>query len=265
MSDAGVTAAKALVNDTLALLDRLTPADWAADSACHGWRVHDVVTHMGFFFNFIADPNLVFPDNPSGKSERLNDAAVRERADWTPEQAVEYYHAQSEAGLATLAALQGEDVRDQPLDMMDLGTYRLSQLSDAVAFDHLVHLTSDLLQPFGPVDSSEVSVSAAIDPAIDWMIAGLPQMNGTALYPTLERPIGLRLTGVTDRSFVLDRDPAGTIVTVRETAGLPADVATSSATDFLRWATTRSAWRSAVTIDGDRHHVAAVLDAVDIV
>lgn len=265
MSDAGVTAAKALVNDTLALLDRLTPADWAADSACHGWRVHDVVTHMGFFFNFIADPDLVFPDNPSGKSERLNDAAVHERADWSSEQAVEYYRAQSEAGLATLAALQGEDLRDQPLDMLDLGTYRLRQLSDAVAFDHLVHLTSDLMQPFGPLDAAEVSVSAAIDPAIDWMIAGLPQMNGAALYPTLERPIGLRLTGATDRSFVIDRDTAGTIVTVRETADLPADVATSSATDFLRWGTTRSAWRSAVTVSGDRQRVAGILDAVDIV
>ncbi|WP_055477128.1 maleylpyruvate isomerase N-terminal domain-containing protein [Gordonia sp. HS-NH1] len=265
MSDAGLTAAKALVNDTLSLLDRLTPADWTADSACHGWRVHDVVTHMGFFFNFIADPDLVFPDNPSGKSERLNDAAVRERADWTSEQAVDYYRSQSEAGLATLAALQGEDLRDQPLDMLDLGTYRLHQLSDAVAFDHLVHLTSDLLQPFGPLDSAEVSVSAAIDPAIDWMIAGLPQMNGAALHPTLTRPVGLHLTGATDRSFVVDRDTAGTIVTVRETDDLPSDVATSSATDFLRWGTTRGAWRSAVTVNGDRQHVARVLDAIDIV
>ncbi|SDU60098.1 maleylpyruvate isomerase family mycothiol-dependent enzyme [Gordonia westfalica] len=265
MSDAGVTAAKALVNDTLSLLDRLTPADWAADSACHGWRVHDVVTHMGFFFNFIADPGLVFPDNPSGTSERLNDAAVRERADWTSEQAVEYYRAQSEAGLATLTALQGEELRDQPLDMLDLGTYRLHQLGDAVAFDHLVHLTSDLLKPFGPLDSAEVSVSAAIDPAIDWMIAGLPQMNGAALYPTLERPIGLHLTGATDRSFVLGRDTAGGIVTVTETADLPADVAASSAIDFLRWGTTRSAWRSAVTVAGDRQYIAGVLDAVDIV
>lgn len=131
-----------------------------------------------------------------------------------------------------------------------------------------MHLTSDLLKPFGPLDSAEVSVSAAIDPpAIDWMIAGLPQMNGAALYPTLERPIGLHLTGATDRSFVLGRDTAGGIVTVTETADLPADVAASSAIDFLRWGTTRSAWRSAVTVaGGDRQYIAGgVLDAVDIV
>ncbi|MYR08622.1 hypothetical protein GTV32_20955 [Gordonia sp. SID5947] len=265
MSDAGVTAATALVNDTLTLLDRLEPADWAADSACHAWRVHDVITHMGFFFNFIADPTLVLPDNPSGKAERLNDAAVRERADWSVQQATDYYRAQSEAGLAALAALQHEDLRDVPLDMQDLGIYRMSQLSDAVAFDHLTHLTSDLLEPYGPVSSVPISVAAAIDPAIDWMMSGLPQMNGAALHPTLVAPIGLRLTGATDRTFVIARGADPSSVTVSETDDLPDDVATSSATDFLRWGTTRTSWRSAVVTEGDRARISAVLDAVDIV
>lgn len=267
MSDAGVTAAKALVNDTRALLDRLEPADWAADSAAHGWRVHDVITHMGFFFNFIADPGLVFPDNPSGKSERLNDAAVRERADWSTQQAIDYYVEQSAAGLATLEALQGPDLRDTPLPMLDLGTYRMSQLSDAVAFDHLVHLTSDLLAPYGPipVGDTTIAVEAAIDPAIDWMIAGLPHMCGATVHPTLTSAVGLRLTGATERSFVIARDSDAAGVVVTETADLPDDVATSAATDFLRWGTTRTAWRSSVTTSGDRRLVSAVLDAIDIV
>lgn len=265
MSEAGVTAARALVDEVNALLDRLTPAEWAADSACHGWRVHDVVTHLGFFFNFIADPELVLPENPSGTSERLNDAAVRERADWSSRQAIDYYREQSTAGLAALAALQGAEVRDTPLTMLDLGTYRMGQLSDAVAFDHLVHLTCDLFAPSGPLPAAPVSLSAAIDPAIDWMIAGLPQMNGAAVAPVLRRPVGLRLTGATERSFVLSRDTGTSAVLVTEAPELPADLAVTSATDFLRWATTRSAWRSAVTTSGDRALVAAVLDAIDIV
>ncbi|MGO3326880.1 maleylpyruvate isomerase N-terminal domain-containing protein [Gordonia sp. (in: high G+C Gram-positive bacteria)] len=265
MSEHGVRAAHELVSDALALLDRLDEQrDWSADSACHGWRVHDVVTHMGFFFNFISDPGLVFPDNPSGTSERLNDAAVRERAEWTSRQAADYYREQSAAGLATLEALQGEDLRDAPLEMLDLGTYRMSQLSDAVAFDHLVHLTCDLMQPFGPRAPFDVSVSEAIDPAIDWMLAGLSQMNGAALHPVLERPLGLRLTGATDRTFVIERSDDGAVA-VRESGDLPEDTATSSATDFLRWGTTRTAWRSAVTRSGDPAHVAAVLDVIDIV
>jgi hypothetical protein len=149
--------------------------------------------------------------------------------------------------------------------MLDLGTYRLGQLSDAVAFDHLVHLTCDLFAPFGPLSAASVSLSTAIDPAIDWMIAGLPQMNGAAVAPVLRRPVGLRLTGATERSFVLSRETGTSAVLVTETPELPADFAVTSATDFLRWATTRSAWRPAVTISGDRALVAAVLDAIDIV
>ncbi|MEV5649512.1 maleylpyruvate isomerase N-terminal domain-containing protein [Nocardia sp. NPDC052254] len=265
MSEAGVAAARALVDDVNALLDRLTPADWAADSACHGWRVHDVVTHLGFFFNFIADPNLVLPENPSGTSERLNDAAVRERADWSSQQAIGYYREQSVAGLAALEALQGAEMRDVPLTMLDLGTFRMGQLADAVAFDHLVHLSCDLIAPFGPVSPTEVSLSAAIDPAIDWMIAGLPQMNGAAVARALTRPIGLRLTGATERSFVLSRDTDSSSLLVTETDAVPDDLAVTSATDFLRWATTRSAWRSAVTLTGDHPLIAWALDEIDIV
>mgnify|MGYP003739769665 CR=1 FL=1 len=263
MSHAGVAGARALVATTLSLVDDLTPEQWAADAACHGWRVQDVVTHLGFFFNFIADPGLVLPDNPSGTSERLNDAGVRERAAWAPEQAAAYYREQSVAGLAAIEALQGDDLRDQPLPMLDLGTYRMAQLADAVAFDHLVHLSSDVLAPYGPVPAIELPVVAALDPAIDWMLAGLPQMCGTALRPALTRPVGLRLTGATERSFVIAAE--GDRVVVHESDDLPADVATSDATDFLRWGTTRTAWRSAVTVAGDRAHVAAVLDRVDVV
>jgi uncharacterized protein (TIGR03083 family) len=265
VSHAGVIGARALVDDALALIDDLTSEQWAADTACHGWRVFDVVTHLGFFINVIVDPAIVLPDNPSGISELLNDAAVRERADWSLTEVIDYYRAQSTVGLATLAALQDESMRDVPLTMGDLGTYRLAQLSDAVSFDHLVHLTSDLFAPFGPLPAVPVAIDKAIDPALDWMLAGLPQMNGDALLPVLARPIGLRLTGVSERSFLLARNDDGDKVVVVETDELPDDVATSSASDFLRWGTTRTAWRSAVTVTGEHSRVAAVLDAVNIV
>lgn len=265
MSLAGVEGARALVADTLALIDDLTPQQWALDSAAHGWRVQDVIAHQAFFFQFIADPDIVLPDNPGGTSEGLNDAGVRERADWSPAEVIEYYRVQSAAGLATLEALQGEELRDNPIAVAELGTYRLAQLSDAVSFDHLVHLSSDLLAPFGPLPDRPLAYEKALDPALDWMIAGLPKMNGTTLLPVLERPVGLRLTGLTERSFVLSRGDTGDDVVVVETDDLPADTAESTAVDFLRWATTRTAWRSHVTTTGDRGLVAAVLDAIDII
>ncbi|ROZ50556.1 hypothetical protein EEB13_12410 [Rhodococcus sp. WS3] len=263
MSDAGLAGARALAENTVKIAEQFGTAEWEADSACHGWRIHDLVGHMAFFFNFIADPDLVFPPNPSGMSERLNDAAVRERADLPHEQILDYYREQSAAGLATLTALQGEELRDNALEMLDLGTYRLHQLSDAVSFDHLVHLTSDLLAPFGPISHGDIDVAAAIDPAIDWMVSGLPQMCGEAVAAALTSPVALRLTGATERTFVLARGGEG--VTVTETGDVPENIATTQATDFLRWGTTRSAWRSAVDVSGDRKTVAVVLDAINIV
>ncbi|MGW4479447.1 maleylpyruvate isomerase family mycothiol-dependent enzyme [Rhodococcus triatomae] len=263
MSDAGVIGARALVDDTLKLVEQFGTAEWEADTACHGWRVHDLVAHMAFFFNLIADPNLVLPANPSGKAERLNDAAVRERADLPHDQILDYYRAQSEAGLTALAALQTEDFRDAPMNMGDIGTYKMCQLSDAVSFDHLTHLTSDLLAPFGPIDAVDLDVAAAIDPGLDWMLAGLPQMCHEELYPALTSPVGLRLTGDTTRSWRIERGADAVVVT--ETDDVPEDCATSSAIDFLRWGTKRTAWRSAVTVRGDRGVVAPVLDAFDIV
>lgn len=266
MSRAGVQAAGELAAATIDLISTFTPQQWAADSACHGWRIQDLVGHMGFFFNFIADPELVLPDNPSGTSERLNDAAVAERADWSPEQVIEYYRAQSAAGLAALDALQSEQIRDQPIEMLDLGTYRLGQLSDAVAFDHLVHLTSDLAAPHGPITvGGELPVKVAIDPAIDWMMAGMSPMCGAALAPTLAGPIGLRLTGATDRDFVITAGDDDGTLSVTETGTLTDDVIISDALDFTRWSTKRTAWRSAVTIEGDRARIAPFLDTLNII
>lgn len=263
MSVQGVAAAKLLVADATALFRSLTPEQWNADSACHGWRVHDVATHMGYFFNTMTDPNLQSPTDHDGTAERLNDASVRQRADWSPQQVLDYYLEQSAGALVALEALQAPEMAEATLQLADLGTYRLAQLADAVAFDHLVHLQSDLMQPFGPLPVGPVSVEAAINPAIDWMIAGLPQMCSKAVAPVINGPVGLHLTGATDRSFVLDK--AGDDLVVTETDALPNDVAVSDAEDFTRWATVRTAWRSAVTITGDRDRVAAVLDKINIV
>ncbi|WP_405894437.1 hypothetical protein OG272_21130 [Streptomyces sp. NBC_00104] len=40
---------------------------------------------------------------------------------------------------------------------------------------------------------------------------------------------------------------------------------TSSTTDFLSWATTRSPWRDAVRLDGDEAYMSQVLDRIDVI
>lgn len=261
-----VAACRALVKDALSILDELGPQEWSAASACRGWRVQDVVTHMAFFLHSIAEPRLALPPNPLGTAEALNDAAVAERAHWSARQAHAYYRNQAEAGLAALELLQGADLRMKPIRLCELGTYQLAQLADAVAFDHLVHLTCDLLLPHGPLAQRQVNIAIAIDPAIDWMVAGLPNMCGGAVRRVLRGPLGLRLIGETERSFVIDRAPGGDdALVVTETVNLPPDTVTTAATDFLRWATARSDWRPTVTIVGSSERVFPVLDAIRII
>ena len=262
-------AVRSLTHDTLEIVDQLTPSEWAAESACHGWRVQDVVAHLAFFLHTIADPRLPLPDNPGGTTETSNDAAVAERADWPAARVRKYYADQAVAGAAALDALQREPLRDKPIRLNELGTYRLHQLADAVVFDHLVHLTCDLLAPYGPLTGT-VSIGTAVDPCVDWMAAGLPQMCGASLAPLLGEPIELRLVDATERTFRLARsqdDPS--LVEVSEIGAggddLSVDVATTSTVDFLRWATRRSPWRGKTQLEGDRARLAALLDRIRVI
>lgn len=264
MSAAGIAGTRLLVEDALRVVQGLTADDWNRESACPGWRVQDVIVHMAFFFNTLADPSCLPQDKTITQAERLNDAAVRERAHWTPEQAAAYYGEQSAAGLAVLEMLEAPGMAETAIPLADLGTYRLSEMSTTAAFDHLVHLACDLLAPHGPLRQPPIPMDdARLGPALDWMLSGLPQMCGTALYPVLTRPLGLRLDGPAARHVVLERD-SGT-VRVTEGTTLPDDVVTSSTVDFLRWATTRADWRAATTVTGDAAYAATVLDAVDII
>lgn len=267
MTRQGFEAARSLVDDALELGRSFTREEWAVRSAANGWTVQDVYTHMAFFFNTIADPEVERPSNPSGKAEDLNDLSVRERAEWSPEQTMAYYVEQSTAGLAALEMLQSSEMAEATLELADLGTYHLSLLADAVAFDHLVHLNSDILAPRGPVDRSPVDMGAErIEPTLNWMIAGLPQMCSDDLAPVLDRPLGIRLTGTGGRSFVLSKDDGQVRVgDFQDAAALPATQAESTAESFLNWSTQREPWNRHVTIRGDEQAVGRILNAINIV
>ncbi|MCZ4552099.1 maleylpyruvate isomerase N-terminal domain-containing protein [Gordonia rubripertincta] len=264
MSQQGVTATESLMKELGELARGLSADEWELESAAAGWRVQDVIVHLGTFCNLIADPEMTMPENAPPTSERLNDALVDERRHWTAEEAIDYYEAQSTAALAALTALQGPEFAEATIPLADLGTYHLAELSNAFAFDHLVHLTSDLLAPHGPIDREAIDVDTArIAPALDWMLAGLPNMYADALREPLTRPLGFDLTGPGARSFVISW--SGDHLVVDDATELPADVAVSSTVDFLRWSTKRSDWRPSVTIVGDSEFVAPVLDTINII
>lgn len=266
MSLQGVAATESLMKELGQLAKGLSEDEWEVESAAAGWRVQDVIVHLGTFCNLIADSEMKMPENAPATSERLNDALVDERRHWSAQEALDYYDAQSTAALATLTALQGPDFAEATTVLAELGTYHLAELSNAFAFDHLVHLISDLLKPYGPLDRAPIAMDATrIEPALDWMLAGLPNMYAETLKAPLTRPLGFELTGPGARTFVISWSDTDDRLLVDEHADVPADVITSTTSDFLRWSTKRSDWRSSVDITGDHDFVAPVLDTINII
>jgi uncharacterized protein (TIGR03083 family) len=261
----GLSAAEALTQRYLESVSSLTPEEWARPSRCAGWSVQDLVAHTGSNFKVLVEPPPAPPaGSPTLTAEQGQDLLVEERRGWSSDQVQQELEQYAAPALAVLTALQDEPTASAPLAIAELGTYPMHALADAFAFDLWCHLYVDLLGPEGPVDRPAPQHDDAIlAPGIGWMLTGLPQMC-PSVSKRLDRPLVLRLTGPGGGEWTLV--PGSPLLSVQP--GATADAAatvTSRATDFVLWATTRSAWRDSVELEGDRGYAATVLDEVDIV
>ena len=250
-----VEAVKALHADHEALIElaaTFSTADWAAPSACDGWTVRDLVAHLTQLFRQVVDPAGLPPADPSGATERTQDRWVEAMRDRSPEEVLREY---VELGGQALLALEGLQGNDTPIDLGDLGTHPLHLVANAFAFDHYTHIRADLLAPLGPLDRpAPPSDEAQLAPAIDWMIAGIPQMCAGAMA-ALDNVVRLELTGPGGRTVLLGTPGGG---------GPEARVASSTA-DFVLWATRRRNWRDLdVEASGDEDLAARFCDAIHI-
>jgi hypothetical protein len=135
-----------------------------------------------------------------------------------------------------------------------------------MAFNVLCHLRFDMLGPDGPLPfSPPEATDPLVAPAVEFMLAGLPQMQRPELDATVTVPLVLELTGpgaVTVTVFPVDA-PSGRLSVVRGAAG--STQISSTAIDFIAWATTRKRWRDYCTITGDASAAALFLDCLNIV
>lgn len=264
MSEAGLAAARELGDRYARVVESLTPEEWHAPSRCPGWSVQDLVAHTGSNFRVLAvppDPDAAAPDVET--AEQLQELLVAERRGWSSAEVAAEFRDNLGPAMAALAALQEEPVASAGITLTDLGTYPMQSLADAFAFDLWCHLTVDLLAPSGPVDRpAPEPTDGLLAPAIGWMLTGLPPMC-PSVSEVLHRPLGLRLTGPGGGEWTLV--PGTPSLTVVEGLHDPAATATSPATEFVLWGTTRTPWRDSVVVDGDREHAERVLDRVDIV
>lgn len=99
-----LAALRAQLDETAAVLDRLSPEDWARDSECPGWSVKDVVVHLAQTNFFAADAAADKVGGPIGNvDDRAEEAVAADRERSAPE-VHDWWRASAEAMYDALAA-----------------------------------------------------------------------------------------------------------------------------------------------------------------
>jgi len=264
MTEQAIDALRAIHSEIRTMASTLTAEQWQSPSACEGWRVQDVFAHVTSNLKEVVEP----APPPEGEvpdigAEAAMEAMVAPRKDWTPEQLMAEYDQYADGWLAAMAAMQEEPTASTEMPLADLGTHPLHLVANAFAFDHYCHLRIDLADVAGELTAADDTM---VRPGIDWMIAGMPQMQPDALKAAVTSPLVLNLTGPGGGQWTIS--PAGDHALIGVTAGASSDaVATisSSAHDFVSWGTKRSDWRQACELTGDTSVATSFLDTVDII
>lgn len=271
MTLAAVDALTTFQNRILDTAHSLTEAEWRAPSGCPGWQVRDVITHLGVGARALIDP-IPLPDEllpPPGNREREHDMHVAMRREWSSAQVLEEFETYATRRLGRIPAFQEEPLASNEIDIPGLGTYPMHAVANALAFDYYCHLYHDICGAKGPIDRDLPTVSQdEMYPVVQWMMWGLPQMQGPELDDALFAPITIELTGPGASTWTVSRpDPAGGLAVEETAAGddRAEVVVTSAATDFVSWGTGRSSWHHACTVEGDAIVATAFLATVDIV
>ncbi len=264
MTHRGVAAARRLVDQVSTIIDTLTPGEWALPSGCAGWRVQDVIAHLAAGAHVTAEPATSPPAANTGTAEQHMEAAVAVRRHWSAEDVRREF---AEYAKRSLDVLESVQTYSTEMVLLDLGTYPMHVLADVVAFDYYCHLHADVLAPHGPIERLAPAVDdELLQPVVGWMLLGLPQMQGHDL-DVLQVPLVLELTGPGGGRWLVTPANADASIQVAEAPDLPgAATVTSTAQDFVRWATARASWRDLATLSGDDESgVTTFLDRLNII
>ncbi|MFF3563582.1 maleylpyruvate isomerase family mycothiol-dependent enzyme [Streptomyces sp. NPDC002574] len=265
MTRAGLAAARSSTAQLAEIVPRVADEQWDLPSACAGWRVIDVMAHLAALATEAVDPPPPDPSSPSNR-ERYHDLRVDERRSWSHAEVLDEWRRSTPRQLDLLEAAQEPPGGTEPVDVPGLGTYPRHLLANTMAFNVFCHLRNDMLAPDGPLPFTlPEPTDSLVAPAVEFMLAGLPQMQGPELTSTVGRPLVLDLTG-----------PGATTVTVLPAAGPDARLTvapgadgstriTSTALDFIAWATTREPWRDYCRITGDTSAATPFLDRLNII
>ena len=238
----------------------LSDAEWRAPSEAPGWRVQDVLAHVGSACHAIFTPASL-KLMTSKDIERTNDWFVDRRRDWEPSRVLAEFERWSGRIVTLTTVLTKTPVAAVPLRLGELGRFPVgSVLGGGLVFDMHTHLRHDLAPALGrPVPATDELRLAVV---LDWMLAVLGKQLKADPLPWLDRPLSLSLHGAGGGSWRVGVD--GSL-----TPGAGNDAAASisaAALNFPNWATRRSPWREHdVSVVGDQEFGARFLDAMNVV
>jgi uncharacterized protein (TIGR03083 family) len=238
---------------------------WELPSACAGWRVIDVIAHLAALAHEAVEPPAPDASVPKNR-ERYHDLRVDQRRGWSHAEVIDEWRRFTPRQLEALEAGQQPPRAAEPVQVPGLGTYPRHLAANTMAFNVLCHLRYDLLGPDGPLPFTVPEpTDALVAPAVEFMLAGVPQMQGHDLDQCVTEPLVLDLTGpgaMTVTIFPAD-GPDGQLTVA---AGAASAVRIrSAATGFIAWGTTRKPWRDFCEITGDATVAEPFLDRLNII
>ena len=271
MSKLAIEGLTANYDDMTAVVNSLSDDEWAAPSACAGWRIQEVVAHTSSMLKLMVDPDPpadadTDAPEPTG-AEDMAEMFVAPRRTWSSTEVLAEFEQYRDPFIAAQTALQDEPLASTETSLGELGTHPLRILAGTFSFDAYCHLRHDMVAPGGPLERElPPPDDMRLLAPIEWMMFGLPQMCEAAVNTTLTAPLAFVFTGPGASMYLLSPSPEGpaTVTEVSDT-GDAAAIVTSSAHDFVSWGTQRSSWRDSSTIDGDAELAAAVLDVVNVI
>jgi len=246
----------------LGFCNDLAPDEWATESRAAGWRIQDVVAHLGSGCHAMFGPSVLTMVT-SSDIEGTNDIFVARRRHWEPARVLAEYRVWSRRMITAAKIVCWTPARKVAVPLAELGRFPLDLLLfGAMTFDQHVHLRHDMAPALDrSVPESDANRVAVV---LRWMFAVLQNQLSRSRPDWLDRPIGIVLDGPGGGSWIVDVNHA----TSWENADI-AEVHTwisSTSLAFPVWATSRARWSDCdVNIKGDQNYGAAFLDSVNVV
>lgn len=252
-------AFKAERAELLAFCAGLAPAEWRMNSLAVGWRLQDVVAHMGSACHAMFSPGSMRLMRGMDV-EPANDVMVDVRRSWSAADVLAEYRRWSAVVAALFPVVVRTPLGGVEAPLADLGRFPARLLLGAMVFDHHTHLRHDMAPAIDhPAPGTDANRMAVV---LEWMMAVLSNQLRGARPSWLDRPVALTLTGPGGGSWLVGFD--GSVA--QGPTGAAAAQIHGVALEFPEWGTRRAGWRDRdVTITGDTDYGAAFLDVVNIV